>query len=120
MKRFRIIVIAAVAVLGVAALGGAAVRANASADVNNTTAQATAGTNNQNGPDGAEAADKAEAGQPDTDNVEVQEGDQTSPDTAAEAAGEKAGSEVLGNDGPGGHADEPDNANADHEFEGVE
>ena len=64
---------------------------------------------------------------PDTDNI--QSGDQTTPDTAAAAkataaesgsGGESAGSEVPGNDGPGGHADEPGNSNADHQFQGQE
>jgi hypothetical protein len=36
------------------------------------------------------------------------------------AGSEKADSEVPGDDGPGGHADEPANANADHQFEGQE
>ena len=66
------------------------------------------------------------------DGDTLQQGDQTSPDTgtAAEQAGESAsesassetagesGSEVPGNDGPGGHADEPGNPNADNQFEG--
>jgi hypothetical protein len=114
MRRFKIAVIAAVAVLGVAALGGAAVRANASAGVKSTTPPASATV--------ADPATTAEpdAGLPDTDNV--QQGDQNGPDGAAatEATGEQAGSEVPGDDGPGGHADEPGNANADHQFQGVE
>jgi hypothetical protein len=69
----------------------------------------------------------AESSSPDTDNI--QSGDQTTPDTAAGAkvtatetgsGGEGAGSEVSGNDGPGGHADEPGNSNADHQFQGQE
>jgi hypothetical protein len=40
-----------------------------------------------------------------------------------EASGEapaasETGSEVAGNDGPGGHADEPGNASADYQFQG--
>ena len=76
----------------------------------------------------AQATVAAEAAQsPDTDNI--QSGDQTTPDTASGAGataaesssgGESAGSEVLGNDGPGGHADEPGNSNADHQFQGQE
>ena len=34
--------------------------------------------------------------------------------------GEKPGSEVANDDGPGGHADEPGNPNADHQFSGKE
>jgi hypothetical protein len=81
-------------------------------------------------------------GGPDTDNI--QSGDQCTPDTTgvaakatavqAEAPGteqspaseqpgaaEQPGSESAANDdGPGGHADEPGNAAADHQFQGVE
>lgn len=47
-------------------------------------------------------------------------------DDPTEAASEQPGAETEsaneqpGNDGPGGHADEPANATADHQFEGVE
>jgi hypothetical protein len=84
-------------------------------------------------------------GGPDTDNI--QSGDQTTPDTAtasavsgkassatteapgteqpaageAPGAAELPGSETAANsDGPGGHADEPGNPTADHQFEGTE
>jgi cytoskeletal protein RodZ len=40
------------------------------------------------------------------------------PDTGS--AAEAPGSEVAGNDGPGGHADEPGNPAADHQATGVE
>jgi hypothetical protein len=51
--------------------------------------------------DVATAGETADAaGAADADNV--QQGDQSTPDTAAEAAG----SEQVGNDGPSGHADE--------------
>jgi hypothetical protein len=80
----------------------------------------------------------AEPTSPDTDNI--QSGDQTTPDStanvqsgtqgggadsAAGASGEQtgesgSGSEQAGNDGPGGHADEPGNPNADHQFQGQE
>jgi hypothetical protein len=85
------------------------------------------------------AAMVAEPTLPDTDNI--QSGDQTSPDSTAnvqsggrtnsqaggpdspavsgEQTGE-SGSEQVGNDGPGGHADEPGNPNADHQFQGQE
>ena len=78
---------------------------------------------------------------PDRDNV--QSGDQTTPDTPSGQASAKAdgpanemgtagasneapesasesGSEKPGDDGPGGHADEPGNPSADHQFEGQE
>ena len=83
----------------------------------------------------ASAASKAPLTKPPVaavDGDSVQQGDQTSPDsgTAAaqssesnsgESAGEQPGessSELVANDGPGGHADEPANANADYQFEG--
>lgn len=51
----------------------------------------------------------------DTDNIQ----DENGKDDASEK-GEPEGSEVPGDDGPGGHADEPGNPNADHQFEGKE
>jgi len=65
----------------------------------------------------------------------AQQGDQTAPDTGAaasesssesassESASESAASESASesaatSDGPGGHADEPGNPNADYQFEG--
>ena len=67
------------------------------------------------------------------DRDKVQSGDQSTPDTPEsaeqpetpgsveqpETSGE-TGSEVANDDGPGGHADEPGNANADHQFNGQE
>lgn len=43
-----------------------------------------------------------------SDGDNIQSGDQTTAET------------VTGSDGPGGHADEPGNANADHQFQGTE
>lgn len=70
----------------------------------------------------------------DTDTL--QEGDQTTPDSAAEQAAEATGTETekagaetekAGAEEPGdanlpggGHADDPNDPNADHQFEGVE
>jgi hypothetical protein len=83
----------------------------------------------------ASKADRASSAEspsaPDTDPV--QSGDQSTPDTPGsaeqpetpgsveqpETSGE-TGSEVANDDGPGGHADEPGNANADHQFNGQE
>jgi hypothetical protein len=68
---------------------------------------------------------KAESTATDTDNV--QSGDQSTPDAADKPdANEKAeapetpGSEQPGDDGPGGHADEPSNPNANHGASGAE
>jgi hypothetical protein len=80
------------------------------------------------------------------DRDSVQSGDQTTPDRPATAtkahtgrhnpvragaANERSGAEnperggggsesAPGSDGPGGHTDEPGNANADHQFQGNE
>jgi hypothetical protein len=73
----------------------------------------------------APPAASAPAGLADT----IQQGDQRAPDPAGqESAGEtpesatesasESSSEVPGNDGPGGHADEPGDPNADNQFEG--
>lgn len=73
------------------------------------------------------AANTTTAGTADGENV--QSGDQTAPDNSA--ASEQIGAEnpeqpatesesASGSDGPGGHADEPGNANADHQFQGNE
>ena len=70
-----------------------------------------------------------------TDGDQLQQGDQTTPDTAAgeqpgaeqasaaeqtDTSAAEATSEQTTNDGPGGHADEPGNATADHQFQGQE
>ena len=58
------------------------------------------------------------------DGDNVQQGDQSAPDTGsaaeqpAEAPATETSSEVVGNDGPGGHADEPGNPNADYQIQG--
>jgi hypothetical protein len=77
---------------------------------------------------GAPIAQKSSASDTDT----VRSGDQSAPETPdaadpsespqekPESAGETPGSETSGNDGPGGHADEPGNPNADHQFQGNE
>ena len=61
MKRFKIVTLAAVAVLGLGALGGAAVRANAG--VKSAAPPAAAAVE-------APEAPEADAGMPDTDNVQ--------------------------------------------------
>jgi hypothetical protein len=59
----------------------------------------------------------------DPDNIQ----DTSSKDTTEargqesnETPGQESSSEVANDDGPGGHADEPGNPNADHQFQGVE
>jgi len=129
MKRFKIVTLAAVAVLGLGALGGAAVRANANAGDKATAAEPGAGlpdTDNvqqgdQNGPD-TPGIDKAEAGsnkadKADTDNVQVQQGDQNGPDKADKA---EAGSKKAEADGPGGPNDQSGNQVEDGQPDAVE
>jgi len=90
---------AALAALAALAVGGSTL---ASASGNKSPAKAPAAVSNDS------AAD--------TDSIQ----EQTGTDNAAEAGGESAesGSETPGNDGPGGHADEPANPNADTQQEG--
>jgi cytoskeletal protein RodZ len=42
------------------------------------------------------------------------------PAASEQSGSEQPGSEVANDDGPGGHADEPANPNADHQFQGKE
>lgn len=52
----------------------------------------------------------------DPDNVQ----DENGKDNATEKSEPAEGPELPGDDGPGGHADEPGNPNADHQHEGQE
>jgi hypothetical protein len=138
-KRFRN-AITAVAAIAALATGGA-VFAQAQNTANSTPASGT-----QSAPQSAQQsapqvkAPASEKGGPEnsaTDRDNVQ--DQSGKDTATEKAGsetadgpekagapetaggtETAGSETPNNDGPGGHADEPGNPNADHQSQGNE
>lgn len=106
---------AGVATIGAMALGGAAL-ANASgpaATVPATTDQAITST----------APVVEQEATVDNDAVEFES--ESEADDATEVGGaeepESAGSETAAeSDGPGGHADEPGDANADHQFEGEE
>jgi len=75
--------------------------------VTESTAVTPADTDNVEFESASEADDATEAGAPETDENE-----------AAETADSET--EQPGDDGPGGHADEPANPNADHQFEGEE
>jgi hypothetical protein len=67
---------------------------------------------------GNEAAETTGAAQMSGD-AETQDGTQGATDTETQdGSQESAGSEVAGNDGPGGHADEPGNPNANHQATG--
>ncbi|MDQ2895434.1 MAG: hypothetical protein M3Y09_07285 [Actinomycetota bacterium] len=58
------------------------------------------------------------------DTDQVQSGDQTTPDTGGATSAEApstettSGESAAGNDGPGGHADEPGNPNANTQQQG--
>jgi uncharacterized protein HemX len=91
-KRMRSIVTAVAAIAALAT--GGAVFAQAQNGASTTPDQPT----QQQAPDGEQGA---------------------AAENSAEKPGEE-GSEVPNDDGPGGHADEPGNPNADHQFEGNE
>jgi hypothetical protein len=46
--------------------------------------------------------------------------DTTGTETPGETSSEGTGESATPNDGPGGHADDPNNPNADHQFNGEE
>jgi len=72
---------------------------------------AASGTETANGAQSAQDAETQDGSQ----DTETQDGSQGSNDSGMQ---ESSGSEVPGNDGPGGHADEPGNPNADHQATG--
>lgn len=97
-------VLVAIAALGALAFGGSAI------------AQAGSGSGQPVTTPAAQPAESTpENSATDTDKIQ----DENGKDDASEK-GEAAGSETPGDDGPGGHADEPGNANADHQFQGKE
>lgn len=118
---------AAVAALVALAVGGSAIasatqnapstkppaQVEQKADAQNGATEPKTGVDNdaieqENGADDAtepaESAESEAAEGPETERAEAAENEQ----------------EVPGDDGPGGHADEPGNPNADHQFEGEE
>lgn len=128
MKRKITQGLAAFAALGALALGGSAVAGAVQ-------------SNNATAPVVKQAPSKAQENTSGPDTDKVQSGDQTTPDTvnasssssstgeapgteqsaASESSGSESSSEsATANDGPGGHADEPGNANADHQAQGQE
>lgn len=118
LKVRKTLAAAGVAVIAAMGLGGAAI-----AQSNGT---ATAAQPNSPVTQNERAAPENSA--TDRDNVQDENGkdDATEKSEAAEGP-EKAekgaaaeGKEVPGDDGPGGHADEPGNPNADHQFQGKE
>jgi cytoskeletal protein RodZ len=99
---------------GGAALAGAASNPSPPAPPPASAPADTAQQGDQTAPDKEGATENA-AEAPSSDKAEATEPTESSSESATESA-----SEVAGNDGPGGHADEPGNANADHQFQGQE
>jgi hypothetical protein len=56
----------------------------------------------------------------DRDNVQDENGKDDAGEASEKADGAEQGSEKAEDDGPGGHADEPGNPNAEHEVQGEE
>ena len=111
-------VLAGLAALAALALGGAAL---ASAGQGGSQAKKPAVPANAAKP----AATKAGAPVADTDSLQDENGKDDATESPAAEQNEgpetaESGSEIPGDDGQGGHADEPDNPNADHQFEGQE
>ncbi|HEY2056525.1 MAG TPA: hypothetical protein VGH14_21540 [Solirubrobacterales bacterium] len=114
-------------VLAVVSYGGSALAAAGAAPVQPThvavTAKATADKETADGAQGSGDKETADGAQGSTDtetadgpNFGHEEADEETSDGGS--AESETGSEVAGNDGPGGHADEPGNPNAQHEAGG--
>ncbi len=111
MRNRLVKIVAGLAALPALSFGGAAL--------------ATAGGNGSGAPPAkAPASQQAERGgeAADTDDLQIENGedDATEAGESEEPARGEPGTELSGDDGPGGRADEPANPNADHQFEGQE
>ena len=117
--------IAAIVALGALAVGGSAL------------AQAGNGSGDKVAPKTAEVTEAVEGSESaapenssaDPDNIQEEGGSEQGepaeanepPEAGEESEAQEAeGTEVPGDDGPNGHADEPGDPNADHQFEGKE
>jgi hypothetical protein len=107
-------VLAGIAALAALAFGGAAIASAGGGQPQQSPTPATGQSAEQQGESTA-----PENSATDPDNVQDTSGNDQGEPAGAEGAGE-TGSEVPGNDGPGGHADEPSNPNADHQAQGTE
>jgi hypothetical protein len=119
--------LAALAAAAVTALGVGGVAVAQSGDTspaNNTPARAQP-AQQEKAPESEQSVPENSAVDP--DNVQDENGKDDATEASergegpekAEAPGQEA-REVPNDDGPGGHADEPANPNADHQFQGVE
>jgi len=103
---------------GGAALAGAASNPSPPTPPAASAPAATVQQGDQTAPDTTGAAENAPEA-PSSEKAGSPEPAESSSESATESATESA-SEVAANDGPGGHADEPGNPNADHQFQGQE
>jgi hypothetical protein len=116
-------VLVTVAALAALAVGGSAL---AQAGSNQSSTPAQPATSKAQAPESTTESNAPENSATDTDNVQDESGkDANEPNDANETsdaneAPEGSGPDVAGDDGPGGHADEPGNPNADHQNEGQE
>jgi hypothetical protein len=113
-KLFAGITAVAALAFGGATLAGAAGNSTTPVPPATSVPGNTAQQGDQTAPDKPGAAENASEA-PSTEKAGAPEPAESSVESTTESA-----SEVAGNDGPGGHADEPGNANADHQFQGQE
>lgn len=115
-KRFTRKSLAATAAACLAALGvGGAALAQSNSSTTPQKAETPASEVRETPGQEAPESSAPENSAADRDNVQ----DENGKDDAKEGPEQEA-KEVPGDDGPGGHADEPGNPNADHQFEGKE
>ena len=112
----------AVAALAALALGGSAIAGAASNQPSKPPAQSsTVQPQSSKAPSQSKGAESNAPENSGTDPDNVQ--DTTTPDapgTSGETSSESAGESAPNSDGPGGHADEPVNPNANNQAQGVQ
>ena len=108
--------LAALAALTALAVGGSALASAAGGDSQPANAPAVV----QHDSESADAANNEPAEKGDTDSIQDENGkdDASEPAEGPENEAAESGSEVPGDDGPGGWADEPANPNADTQQQG--
>lgn len=111
---------AGIAALAALALGGAAISQAGSSTPTQPTANPGQQIQKQSGTDTKNRSTAADQnGSKDAPDQGNDPADQGGANDKAEG-NDSANSEVPGDDGPGGHADEPGNPNADHQAQGQE
>ena len=112
---------AALAALAALAIGGSALASATGGSSQQTKVPAVVQKDSAK----ADAVPNEPAEKGDSDSIQDESGKDDASEPAEGAENETAetaetGNEVPGDDGPGGHADEPGNPNADHQSEGQE